>query len=367
VGERKFLQCSHAVAEAAVRAGCRFYSSYPITPSSEILEYMSRRMPEVNGACVSSASETESASMVWGAGASGERALFASTSTGFSLVQEALAEMANSEIPCVMLNMSRGAVQGDYYQATRGGGHGDYRLPVLAPSTVQEAVDHTGLAFDLADRYRTPVIVLSDVVLYMTMESVELPGFVDLDAIRASKDWAAVGSGGGPRTRISFFGLSGHSDDLEDSLVRSVNKAVDIRRDEVRYEDFLVDDAEFVVVAFGMAARLAKAAIRVLRAEGTKVGLLRPITLYPFPADRIAELATNARKVITFEMNFGQMIDDVRSAVFGRCSVEWFGGLGPGSADTGFGTFWSQADVQQILRRHTADQPVADYVGGVRS
>jgi len=227
------MQCRHAVAEAAVRSGFRFYSSYPITPSSEILEYMAKRMPEVNGVCVSSASETESASMVWGAGASGERAMFASTSTGFSLVQEALAEMANSEIPCVMLNMSRGAVQGDYYQATRGGGHGDYRLPVLAPSTVQEAVDHVGRAFDIADRYRTPVLVLSDVVLYMTMESVELGDFVDVEAIRASKDWAARGSGGRARRRISFFGLSGHSDDLEESLVRSVTKAVDIRRNEV--------------------------------------------------------------------------------------------------------------------------------------
>jgi 2-oxoglutarate/2-oxoacid ferredoxin oxidoreductase subunit alpha len=328
------LEGSHAIAEAAIRARCRFYAGYPITPSTEILEYMSARMPEVGGVCMNAESELEAINMVWGAAGCGVRAMIASTGQGISLMQESFAELANAEIPCVIVNMMRG--QGDYYQATRGGGHGDYRHIVLAPHTVQEAVELVGLGFHLADRWRLPVVLLGDFVLGHTSEAVEFRPRDERDL--PPKTWAATGAAGRPALNVTPLGAptklrldpGAHHTQLAGKYPR-------IAAAEARAETELPDDADVAVVAFGSPARFLRYAVHVCRERGLRVGFVRPITLWPFPDAAIAASASRVRAIGVWEQNAGQMIDDVRLAVAGRVPVVPLGGISHDHSGFGVG------------------------------
>jgi 2-oxoglutarate ferredoxin oxidoreductase subunit alpha len=336
------MEGSHAIAEAAIQAGCRFYAGYPITPSTEILEYMSHRMPQVGGVCMNAESEIEAINMVWGAAACGVRAMIASTGQGISLMQESLAELANAEIPCVVVNMMRG--QGDYFQATRGGGHGDYRHLVLAPHTVQEAVDLVQHAFHLADKWRNPVDVLGDFLLGHTSEAVEFRAR-DEGGL-PPKTWAATGANGRPAHNVTPLGSPEKLNLKPGSHYQTIAaKLPRIAAEEQRCETGLLDDAEVAVVAFGSPARFVKYAIRVCRERGMKVGWVRPVTLWPFPAEAVAEAAGRVRALAVFEQNAGQMIDDVRLAVGGRVPVVSIGGISHDPSGFGVGPALEPASI----------------------
>jgi 2-oxoglutarate ferredoxin oxidoreductase subunit alpha len=322
---------NEALAEAAVRAGCKRYFGYPITPQNEIPEYMSRRLPEVGGTFVQAESEIAAINMVYGASAVGERAMTSSSSPGISLMQEALSFMAASELPAMIVNMQRGGPglgniapsQADYFQAVKGGGHGDYRLLVYAPSTIQEIVDLTVRAFDKADEYRNPVMILGDGVLGQMMEPVELP---TLETRGTEKPWALTGAKGRPGKVIrSLFMLPGEEDGLEQQNYKLQAKYERMAEREVMCESVNMEDAELVVVAFGTSARIAKTAVNLARAQGIKAGLIRPITLFPFPERVIAAVAGRVERFLVVEMNLGQMVEDVRLAVNGKAPVSFYG------------------------------------------
>jgi 2-oxoglutarate ferredoxin oxidoreductase subunit alpha len=322
---------NEALAEAAVRAGCRRYFGYPITPQNEIPEYLSRRLPEVGGTFVQAESEIAAINMVYGAAAVGERAMTSSSSPGISLMQEALSFMAASELPAVIVNMQRGGPglgnigpsQADYFQAVKGGGHGDYKLLVYAPSNLQEIVDLTVRAFDKADEYRNPVMILGDGVLGQMMEPVELP---DIEPKPVEKPWALTGAKGRPgRVIRSLFMLPGEDGMLERHNYKLKAKYERMADHDVMCENLLTDDAETVVVAFGTSARIARTAVNLARAEGIKAGLIRPITLFPFPEKIIAKTAERVERFLVVEMNTGQMVEDVRLAVNGKVPVSFFG------------------------------------------
>ncbi len=328
------MEGSHAIAEAAVQAGCRFYAGYPITPSTEILEYMAHRLPQVGGVCMNAESELEAVNMVWGAAACGVRSMIASTGQGISLMQESLAELANAEIPCVVVNMMRG--QGDYFQATRGGGHGDYRHIVLAPHTVQEAAELVALGFYLSDKWRTPVDVLGDFVLGHTAEAVEFHARDERDL--PPKTWAATGAAGRRAQNVTPLGAPEKLGlDPGGHYARIAAKYPAIAAAEKRCETGAADDAEVVVVAFGSPARVVKWAVGACRARGMKVGWVRPVTLWPFPDETLAALAGRLRAIAVFEQNAGQMIDDVRLAVAGRVPVVAIGGISHDHSGFGVG------------------------------
>lgn len=322
---------NEALAEAAVRAGCRRYFGYPITPQNEIPEYLARRLPEVGGTFVQAESEIAAINMVYGASAVGERAMTSSSSPGISLMQETLSFMAASELPAVIVNMQRGGPglgnispsQADYFQAVKGGGHGDYKLLVYAPSTIQEIVDLTVRAFDKADEYRTPVLILGDGVLGQMMEPVELP---EITPKQVDKPWALTGAAGRPGKVIrSLYMLPGEEGGLERQNYKLKAKYDRMAEHEVMYETVLTEDAEIVVVAFGTSARIAKTAVNLARAEGIKAGLIRPITLFPFPEKIIASIAERTERFLVVEMNLGQMVEDVRLAVNGKAPVSFYG------------------------------------------
>ena len=323
---------NEALAEAAVRAGCRSYFGYPITPQNEIPEYLSRRMPQVGGTFIQAESELAAISMVYGAAAVGERAMTSSSSPGISLMQEALSFMAASELPAVIVNMQRGgpglgsisASQADYFQSVKGGGHGDYKLLVYAPATLQEVVDLTVRAFDKADEYRTPVMILGDGVLGQMMEPVELP---EITPKRIDKPWALTGAKKGQPGKVirSLFMLPGEDGMLEQHNYDLKAKYDRMAEREVLSESLQMEGAEIAVVAFGTSARIAKSAIAIARGEGIKVGLIRPITLFPFPEKVIARAAEQVKQVLVVEMNLGQMVEDVRLAVNGRVPVSFYG------------------------------------------
>ena len=339
---KQLMEGSHAIAEAAIQAGCRFYAGYPITPSTEILEYMSHRLPQVGGVCMNAESEIEAINMVWGAAGCGVRAMIASTGQGISLMQESLAELANAEIPCVVVNMMRG--QGDYFQATRGGGHGDYRHVVLAPHTVQEAVDLVMLAFNIADRWRNPFDVLGDFVLAHTSEAVAFQPLDERDL--PPKTWAATGKGSRRAHNVTPLG-SPEKLNLNPGAhhARIAAKLPRIAAAETRCETGLLDDAEVAVVAFGSPARFAKYAVRACRERGMKVGWIRPISLWPFPADTVAAAAERVRTIAVFEQNAGQMIDDVRLAVEGRARIVPIGGISHDHSGFGVGPALEPASI----------------------
>ncbi len=323
---------NEALAEAAIRAGCRRYFGYPITPQNEVPEYMSRRMPEVGGTFIQAESELAAISMVYGAAAVGERAMTSSSSPGISLMQESLSYMAACELPAVIVNVQRGgpglgsisASQADYFQAVKGGGHGDYKLLVYAPASLQEVVDLTVKAFDKADEYRTPVMILGDGVLGQMMEPVELP---DMSTKQFDKPWALTGAKQGqpPKVIRSLFMLPGEDGMLEQHNYDLKAKYDRMAEREVMFESALMDDAELAIVAFGTSARIAKSAISIAREEGIKVGLIRPITLFPFPTKVIAKAAEKVSRFLVVEMNLGQMVEDVRLAVNGRTPVSFYG------------------------------------------
>ena len=326
--ERVLLSGNHALAEAAIRAGCRFYFGYPITPQNEVAEYMSEHMPKAGGVFIQAESEIASINMVLGAAVTGARAMTSSSSPGISLKQEGISFLVGQELPAVIVNMTRGGpglgniagCQSDYFQATRGGGHGDYRTIVLAPSSVQELVDLTVLAFDLADKYRNPVIILGDGLIGQMREPVVLPEPVKN---LPEKEWALRGAKGRKSRFIRSLILDVRA--MEEHNWKLQRKYKEIERNEIRYEEFMVDDAKMVVIAFGSAARIAKGAIKRVRKEGLLVGLLRPITLWPFPSQRIRELSEKIKEFLVFELNTGQMVEDVRLALEGRGEVFFYG------------------------------------------
>lgn len=323
---------NEAAAEAAILAGCRFYYGYPITPQNEIPAYMSKRMPEVGGTFIQAESELAAISMVHGTSAAGKRAMTSSSSPGMSLKQEGISYLAGSELPAVIVNVQRGGPglgdirtsQADYFQATRGGGHGDYRTIVLAPDSVQEMADLTQDAFDLADKYRTPVIVLADARIGQMMEPVEFSQRPKSEL--PPKDWALTGAKGRPRNIVkSFYWIEG---DLEKFNLHLQKKYRQIEEKEPRWEEVETEDAEVIVAAYGTAARISKEALRVGRGKGIKIGLFRPITLWPFPRVRLRELAETTRAVLVAELSAGQMIEDVRLSLQAKVPVDFLGRLG---------------------------------------
>ncbi len=332
MAEKVLMKGNEALAEAALRAGCRFFFGYPITPQTELAAYMSKRMPKVGGTFLQAESEIAAINMVYGASAAGARVMTSSSSPGISLKGEGISYMAGADLPGVIINVQRGGPglggiqpsQADYWQATRALGHGDFRVVVYAPSTVQEMADLAFTAFDVADQYRTPVMILADGMLGQMMEPVVMPEPRDE---QVEKPWATTGhKHKRPHNVVNSLYLT--ADELERLNVERYERYAVIERDEQRAETFLVDDADVVVVAFGASARVARSAVVEARAKGVKAGLIRPITLWPFPVDALEAAVPTAKAFLTVEMNMGQMVDDVRLAVNGRRPVEFFGRTG---------------------------------------
>ena len=355
---RALMEGSEAMARAAITAGCRFFAGYPMTPFTELLEHFAERLPEAGGVCINAESELEAVGMAWGALATGARAATGSTGQGIALMQESLSELTRAELPMVIFNMARG--QGDYFQATRGGGHGDYRHIVLAPADVPESVALTQLAFDLADRWRNPVHVYGDFFLAHTAEAVSIEP-LDFEPL-APKSWAVDGSlGGTGRSRnINPIGMEKGAKGIEPEPFwkRLQAKHDAIAASEVRVETEHLDDAELVVVAFGSLARFARYVVRELREEGVRVGLVRPITLWPFPEAAVAAAAEGARTVAVLEQNGGQMIDDVRLAVLGRAPVVPIGGISSDEAGFGVGPLFDPAEIRSRIEAALAGREV---------
>ena len=328
---RVLMKGNEAIAEAAIRAGVRAYFGYPITPQSEISEYMARCLPEHGGVFLQAESEVAAINMVYGAAGAGVRVMTSTSSPGISLMQEGLSYIVGSELPCVIINVMRGGPglgniapsQADYFQATKSAGHGDGRSLVLAPSTIQEAADLTMLAFDLADRYRNPVMVLTDGITGQMMEPVAFRE--DAPPVREAPPWATTGTADGPVRLISSIHLEPEA--LEAHNVHLMEKYRRMQA-EVRFEAYLMDDAVVAVAAYGLVARIARTAVDRARAKGIRVGLLRPITVYPFPTQAFAAAGGRVAGILTVEMSAGQMVEDVRLAVEGRVPVRFYGRLG---------------------------------------
>ena len=332
----QLLQGSEAIADAMIAAGCRFFSGYPMTPFTEVLEVMARKLPEVGGVCMNAESELEAIGMAWGAAATGTPSATGSTGQGLSLMQESLSEITLARLPLVVLNMGR--AQGDYYQATRGGGHGDYRHLVLSPADAAEAIDLIGLAFDLTERWRNPVVVLGDYYLAHTARSVTIPAM----KTRETPEWALDGSSGGTRHAklISPLGTAKQRDDVGYDIAVHYADCVAATNEMIANVEPLAevestDDAEIIVLAFGTPGAYVRAAVRQLRSDGLAVGFIRPITLFPFPSDLVARATQGVKSVAGYENNQGQMLDDVRLAVLGNAPVHFIGGLSLDSS--GFG------------------------------
>ena len=336
MAERKLMKGNEAIAEAAIRGGCRFYAGYPITPQNEIPEYMSWRLPEVGGRFIQAESEISAINMVYGAAGAGARAMTSSSSPGISLKQEGISYICGAELPCVIINMVRSGpglggiqpAQSDYFQTVKGGGHGDYRMLVYSPCSVQECVDLLYDAYDKAERYRLPVMILGDGMLGQIMEAVTLPEMKDLSSL-PKKAWAADGSGIGKDRRI-INSLYIVPDELE-AMDRKLQKIYDdMCEREVMCEDYLTEDAEIIITAYGTVARIAKSAVDVLRENGIKAGLVRPITLYPFPKANFARTMENpcVKEVVAVELSMGQYVEDVRLVAEGKKPVKFYGRSG---------------------------------------
>ena len=328
------MKGNEAIAEAAIRAGCTCFFGYPITPQTEVAAYMSKRMPKAGGVYLQAESEIAAINMVYGAAAAGARAMTSSSSPGVSLKGEGISYMAGADLPGVILNVQRGGPglggiqpsQADYWQATKATGHGDFHLIVLAPSTVQEMADEVYEAFELADTYRTPVMILADGMLGQMMEPVVLPEPKGADALPA-KPWATTGHKHA-RVHNVVNSLYLKPEDLERLNIERFARYETIKATEQRAETFHIKDAEIVVVAFGACARIARSAVNKAREKGIKAGLIRPITLWPYPVDTIEASIPAAKAHLTVEMNMGQMVEDVRLAVNGRRPVAFFGRAG---------------------------------------
>ncbi|MEA3489638.1 MAG: 3-methyl-2-oxobutanoate dehydrogenase subunit VorB [Candidatus Omnitrophota bacterium] len=332
----KYLSTGNeACGEGAIRAGCRFYAGYPITPQNELIAYMSRRIEEENGIFIQSESELAAINMVLGASAAGARAFTTSSSPGISLKQEGISYLAGCELPAVIVNVMRGGpglgnispAQGDYFQSTKGGGHGDYRLIVLAPATVQEMFDFTYEAFALADKYLNPVMILADGMLGQMMEPLEFDEDIEPTGL-VEKPWAMTGAQGreAGSIRSLYLGegiLEKHNEKLQEKYRRAANE-------EIRFEEYRTEDAEVLIIAYGTVGRIVRACVNILREEGIKAGLIRPITVWPFPYGEISGLAEKGAKFLVVEMSSGQMVEDVRLAVQDDARVSFHGRMGGG-------------------------------------
>ena len=332
MSEKVLMKGNEAIGEAAIVAGCRHYFGYPITPQSELIEYMAKYLPKVNGTFLQAESEVAAINMVYGASGAGARVMTSTSSPGMSLKQEGISYIAAGELPCVIVNIMRGGPglgsiqpgQSDYFQATKGGGHGDYHCIVVAPNSVQEMFDLTITSFDLADKYLNPVILLGDGALGQMMEPLSL----DVDkVVQTDKPWATTGMG--ERTtpnRVNTLHLI--PEELEKHNNKLQQKYDILKAKEVRWEESCTDDAELVLVAYGITSRIASSAMEMARAEGLKVGLFRPITLWPFPEKALASSVKAAFAVLTLELSAGQMVEDVQLAVNGSKPVHFYGRTG---------------------------------------
>ena len=337
---KQLMKGSEAIAEAAIRAGARYFFGYPITPQTEIPEYMSARMPEVGGCFLQAESEVAAINMIYGAAGTGARSITSSSSPGVSLKQEGISYCAGARLPAVILNVMRGgpglgniqASQGDYFQGVKGGGNGDYHLLTYAPSSVQEAIDIMMYAYDKAEQYRIPVLFIADGIIAQMMEPVEMPDFVDFKIDPEKKPWACTGwkPGDDPEKRgvinsifISTEELAAHNDVLQ-AMYKEVTE------NEQQWEYYNCENAEFIITAFGTVARIAKSAINELKEQGINVGLVRPITVWPFPYDAVSKAvnAESVKAVLDVELNEGQMLQDVKLAVNGAKPVDFYGHCG---------------------------------------
>jgi len=338
MGELKLMKGNEAVAEAMIREGVDGYFGYPITPQSEVIEYLTTEEPHKRTGMVVLQAESELAAinMVYGAAGTGKKVATSSSSPGISLKQEGISYLAGSELPCVIVNVVRGGPglgtiqpsQADYFQATKGGGHGDYHLYVLAPSSVQEMADFVEDAFAMAFKYRTPVMILSDGVIGQMMEKVELkpqkPRLTDKEIIKNYDSWATIGrTEGRERNIITSLDLDSHK--MEEHNHHLQRKYEQMKHEDVRYEELQTEDADYIIVAYGSSARISQKVIQLARKDGIKLGVLRPITLYPFPEKPIAELAKRVKGFLAVEMSAGQMVEDVKLAVNGKVKVEHYG------------------------------------------
>jgi len=328
--EKVLMRGNHVLGEAAVRAGCRFYAGYPITPQNELPEYLSGRLREVGGIFIQGESEIASINMVIGAAAAGARAMTSSSSPGISLKQEGISYLAGMELPAVIVNTMRGGPglgniapsAADYFQATRGGGHGDYRTPVLAPSGCQELAEITFLAFEMADKYLTPVMILGDGMMGQMMEPVQFPDPIDPKDL-PPKNWVLNGCKG--REPRAIFSMILDINLMYQHNLKLIEKYERITAEEVRWEEIGTQEAEIVVVAYGTAARIAESAIDELAGKGPKIGLFRPITLWPYPLKQLRALAERTTKIAVFEFSAGQMLEDVIISVGDRAEIYFYG------------------------------------------
>ena len=318
MADKVLMKGNEAIAEAAIKAGCMHYFGYPITPQTEIAAYMAKRMPKIGGTFLQAESEVSAINMVYGVAGAGYRVMTSSSSPGISLKQEGISYIAGADLPALIVNVQRGGPglggiqpsQSDYFQATKGGGHGDYRLIVLAPASVQEMADLTIKAFDLADNYRMPVMLLADGTMGQMMEPVSIP---EVEKTPVAKPWAANGTKGERKHNI-INSLYLKPEELERTNIERFEKYEVIKNNEVMYESYMMDDAEYCVVAFGIAARISKNAVTMARKQGKKVGLIRPITLWPFPTEVLNKTADKVKGFISVELSMGQMIEDIRLA-----------------------------------------------------
>lgn len=329
---KEFLEGNRAMAEAAVRAGVEAYFGYPITPQTELLEWMAHRMPELNRAFLQAESEVAAINMVYGAACTGARVMSSSSSPGTSLMMEGLSYIAGTEVPVVLIDVMRGGPglgniapsQGDYNQLVHGGGHGDYHPIVLAPASVQEAIDLTVLAFDLAEKYRNICMVMADGSIGQMMEPAELPEMRPLRT--TTPDWAVNGCLDRSQRILTSILINPALEEIYNHKI--LDTWYEVQANEIRYKEYFLDDAEYVVIGFGTAGRIALTAVRNARAEGIKVGLFRPISVSPYPFPQLEELVKSTQGFLVTEMNTGQMLDDVRLAVKGRVPIEFYGRLG---------------------------------------
>ena len=329
--KREFIKGNDAIAKAALLAGCSFYFGYPITPSSEIVHTCAQIFPQVGAGFLQAESEVAAINMCYGAASAGRRVMTASSSPGISLKQEGVSYMASAELPVVIVDIMRAGPglgniwpeQSDYNQVVKGGGHGSYKCPVLAPNSPQEMCDHTILAFDLAEKYRTPVYVLADAYIGQVMEPVEFPGTVQKVE---KKDWAIYGDKESKHNLITSIQMN--TIEMEKVNIRLQAKYREIEKAEVKYNEYMTDDAEMIIVAYGISSRMARSAVSELRQNGIKAGLFRPVTLYPFPVEKLKELSEKANLFVALELSSGQMVDDVRLAINGKKPVEYYGRMG---------------------------------------
>ncbi|MBE5732124.1 MAG: 3-methyl-2-oxobutanoate dehydrogenase subunit VorB [Clostridiales bacterium] len=319
MSNKVLMKGNEAIAEAAIKAGCRHYFGYPITPQTEIAAYMAKRMPKIGGTFLQAESEVSAINMVYGVAGAGFRVMTSSSSPGISLKQEGISYIAGADLPALIVNVQRGGPglggiqpsQSDYFQATKGGGHGDYRLIVVAPASVQEMADLTIKSFDLSDKYRVPTMLLADGTLGQMMEPVELP---ELEVKEVEKPWAVRGTKGERKHNI-VNSLYLNPEQLEQTNFERYERYAEIEKNEVMYEEFMMEDAEYCVVSFGIASRISKNAVVEARKQGIKVGLIRPITLWPFPKAVLKKASETVKGFISVELSMGQMIEDVRLAI----------------------------------------------------